>query len=149
MTKDDLIDDKNEISVPSATWEKEGMSYRGILVEVKTIPTKDSKIYTLAEATKKADDKSDAVDIEGGVIQVWGRRGTPKVIPELELCQLGQEVAIKFVRQDAPTKPGQSGVKKIHVYTKGTIKQDVLDKFLGLTAPTSDQEEIAKAAEEL
>ena len=102
MTKDDLIDDKNEISVPSATWEKEGMSYRGILVEVKTIPTKDSKIYTLAEATKKADDKSDAVAIEGGVIQVWGRRGTPKVIPELELCQLGQEVAIKFVRQDAP-----------------------------------------------
>ena len=147
MAKDDLIDDKNEISVPSATWDKEGKSYRGILVEVKTIPTADSKIYTLAKATEKADDKSDAVAIEGGIIQIWGRRGTPKVIPELETCTLGQEVAVKFVRQKESTKAGFSGVKMIHVYSKGNIKQEVLDKYLGLTG--TDEEEIEKAAEEM
>lgn len=149
MAKDDLINDKNEISVPSATWDKEGKSYRGILVEVKTIPAADSKIYTLAEATEKDDDKSEAVAIEGGVIQIWGRRGTPKVIPELEICKLGQEVAVKFVQQKESTKAGFSGVKMIRVYTVGKIKQDVLDKYLGLEPPATDEEEVEKAAEQM
>ena len=134
---DDIISDENEIKIPYASWDKVGKSYKGVYVLREVVPNslkvgEQQVNYTLAEATERVDEKSEAKPVEGSILKVSGRGSrNPAVLPQLELCKLGQVVAIKYVEQRKPNKPGHDGAKIIRVYTKGEMKPEVLAEFNG------------------
>ena len=125
--KDDIFSDENEVKANYWKLEKVGDEVRGVLVDKRIVqntlrtPAVRQTIYTLIQ-----DDETP--------ICIGGRGGQdPQVIAGLEQCKMGQYVGLKYVEEKKNSKPGLHPAKIVRVYTNGTMKQDVLDKYKGVS----------------
>jgi len=125
--KDDIFTDENEVKSNFWQLKKVGDEVQGVLVDkrisqntLKNPPVRQT-IYTLLQ-----DDETP--------ICIGGRGNQdPQVIMGLEQCKMGQYVGLKYVEERKSTKPGMNPTKIVRVYTNGTMKEDVLNKFKGIS----------------
>jgi hypothetical protein len=124
---EDLFDKKNEVQANFWKLDKVGSKVSGVLVDKKIVkntlrqPEVRQTIYTL-------------IQDDGTPIFIGGRGNQdPQIIAGLEQCKLGQYVGLKYESDRAATKPGMNAAKIVRVYTNGTMKPEVLEKFNGIS----------------
>jgi len=142
---EDILNEENQLQVPFARWQDEdekpflGRVYMGVLVNTEDVPnnlpgTEGTQVrhYTLVNAKMKNKEGADWEEMEGNIVKISGRtKADPSVLPTLDLCKLGQIVAVKFVEERTAKKKGMHPAKIIRVYSKGEMDMEALRKFQG------------------